>query len=227
MSFPPPRRADSRLDKVLKTVHVAARVFDRLPGSPHFVGEALLNAHLASQERQRPRASAGLAAEQVMSWDEVSARLQDARSAEPAWVDVARIMREWRLGRLTWRIRMMAQLAQRGWSDEDAWNLDHVLCTRLAAQLDSLADQLHGWPSTDEFPTPEDWEQALRATAADLRRVYGSAATHQAADQWMESPAGAEESSRYERWAALDTADAEAVTRALRWVADHHQHLWD
>lgn len=123
---------------------------------------------------------------------------------------------------------MLAQLAYQGWCEQDAWSLDRVLCTRLAGQLDSLADQLHGWPESEEFPTPEDWESALRSAAADLRRVHGSPATKEARDNWIDQVHDDEAAQLYyERYAALEEADREAVTRALHWVADHHQYLWD
>lgn len=224
---PRKRRVSARVDRALGALHAGAKLFDRLPVSPHGVGKALLESHLKRLQVPRENKPRTYGAEQALTWEELVTSLGSGREAEPRWVRAGRTLREWQLGRLTWRVRMAAQLAARGWCDQDAWNLDHVLCTRLAAQLDSLADQLHGWPGNEEFPTPEDWEKALRSTAADLRRVYGSAETQQAADAWVASPAGETETSAYERWAALDTADSEAVTRALHWVADHHQHLWD
>ena len=205
-------------------MHEAALVFDRLPVSPHKAGEVVLSRYLAG--RRRARSAAGMSV--PLSWGELVEYLDDARASEPVWIAAVRTVRRWELSRVTWRVRMAAQMVSRGWCDEDAWGLDHVLCQRLAGQLESLADQLHGWPQSQEFPTSDDWERALRATATDLRRVFGSAATRAAAEAWNAHTGDADqEQQAYERWAALDTEDAEAVTRALHWVADHHQNLWD
>lgn len=216
------------LDNLMRALHSAAQAFDRSPISPHFVANALLSGHLGTKRRIRQKIRKAKATQPPMTWDELSDELDAYRADEPAWVDVARTVREWKLGRLTWKARMGLQLAQKGWCDQDAWNLDYVLCTRLAGQLESLADQLHGWPGTDEFPTPEDWEKALRDAARDLRRVHGSPETSAALDAWIARTGDTEEAQEaYQRYVALDTADHEAVTRALRWVADHHGHLWD
>lgn len=227
MTTPPHRRASARLglDQVLAGAHTVAQGFDRLPISPHAVADALLRRHRSAQRRQAPT-DAGHDA--PASWEELRASLLDPSNTEPAWVDMAYRVRQWRVSRLTWRTRMMVQLARRGWCEDDAWNLDHVLCVRLAGQLESLADQLHGWPDTEEFPTPEAWESALRAAAADLRRVFGSADTDAASDAWLACMGDEEqEKAAFDRYRALEAADSEAVTRALRWVADHHEHLWD
>ena len=213
---------------MLAGVHAVAQGFDRLPLSPHSLADALLSGHLGARRRRWHRMRADEVEMTSMSWEELRSSLLDTRDSEPAWVDVARRVRDWRLARLTWRTRMAVQMARQGWCDQDAWNLDHVLCARLAGQLESLADQLHGWPQSEEFPTPEDWESALRATAADLRRVFGSAETHAASDEWMACIGDDErEKDAYARYVALDQADSAAVTGALRWVADHHQNLWD
>lgn len=61
------------------------------------------------------------------------------------------------------------QLFRRGWADQDCWSLDVLLCSRLAAQLQHLADTDHGWPD-DAYAEPADWQQALRYHAGSLLR---------------------------------------------------------
>ena len=192
------------------------------------MGGALLSGHLGLRRRRYYRTRELETTTQSMSGDELLEYLVCSYNSDPAWVDWARHMREWRLSRLTWNTRMMVQLAHQGWCEQDAWSLDRVLCTRLAGQLESLADQLHGWPESEEFPAPEDWEHALRETASSLRRVHGSPETKTARSEWLtylDDEAQAEP--YYERYAALEEADSQAVSRALHWVAEHHQHLWD
>lgn len=53
--------------------------------------------------------------------------------------------------------------ARRGWAPRDVWALDHHLCQVLAGMLDHLATTGHGWPESEEFPTYEDFTQAVRA----------------------------------------------------------------
>lgn len=61
------------------------------------------------------------------------------------------------------------QRATRGYADRDTWNLDSWLLQVLPAALDHLAEHSHGWPSNDEFPEFEDWQEYLFKIAKDLR----------------------------------------------------------
>lgn len=132
-------------------------------------------------------------------------------------------------------IKRRTQWMVRGWADEDTWNLDVTLCLRLADQLDHLAENSHVWPGTAEFPTPEHWTAALRRTAKQLRRVEGSTQTFEA-EEALEKAMKAMDENKIgpegvlgcrEAWIAASSKDQEEVTRALHWVAEHHQHLWD
>ncbi len=77
-----------------------------------------------------------------------------------------------------------------------------MLARWLGAQLLSLAAEAHGWPESAEFRTFEDWVHALRTNGEALLAYAADDADGQVAV----------------------TADAKA---ALRWVADHLEHLWD
>ena len=61
------------------------------------------------------------------------------------------------------------QRATRGYADRDTWNLDNWLLQVLPAALEHLAEHSHGWPSNDEFPEFEDWQEYLFKIAKDLR----------------------------------------------------------
>lgn len=54
-----------------------------------------------------------------------------------------------------------------GVSAVDTWGLDSYLLAVLTNGLEKLADELHGWPSGEKWPTPEDWENALRQASDD------------------------------------------------------------
>lgn len=54
-----------------------------------------------------------------------------------------------------------------GVSTTDTWGFDSYLLAVLTNGLERLADQLHGWPSGEKWPTPESWENALRQASDD------------------------------------------------------------
>lgn len=54
-----------------------------------------------------------------------------------------------------------------GVSTVDTWGLDSYLLAVLTNGLEKLADELHGWPSGEKWPTPESWEAALRQASDD------------------------------------------------------------
>lgn len=106
------------------------------------------------------------------------------------------------------QVRFAYQRVVRGWDDRSLWSLDTHLARTLAEQLDALAEEAHGWPQGDEFPTFEDWQKALRENAARLHAYQAC----------LFDPTGDE----------YDIADVMSEGQAaLRWVADHLPSLWD
>ena len=53
------------------------------------------------------------------------------------------------------------QRATRGYCDYDCWDLDSHLTHLMAQSIKDLADNTHGYPGTDEFPTYESWKRYL------------------------------------------------------------------
>jgi hypothetical protein len=98
------------------------------------------------------------------------------------------------------------QRLTRGWDDRSLWSLDWYVCRTLGAQLTQLADTTHGWPQSDEYPTFEDWQAALR--------THGSALTEAANTDITEG---------FENTQAAYVQAQES----LRWVADNLGDLWD
>ena len=54
------------------------------------------------------------------------------------------------------------QRITRGIADCDYWDFDHYLLKILPSGLDLLIQNQHGWPGTDQFPTPESWDAYLK-----------------------------------------------------------------
>ena len=153
---------------------------------------------------------------------------------DPWWLAPVLVLSRLHRAHLAGRCQALAERARRGWSQQDLWSLDTVLCARLGAQLAALADVGCGWPDADEFPTADSWKQALRTQAHALLR-YGRGAPEAAAatDAWYALAAGADSPEREEEAAAalahladVDEDVADAARAALHWVADHLGMLW-
>lgn len=61
------------------------------------------------------------------------------------------------------------QRITRGFCDSDYWDLDHFLAELMAQSIKKLADETHGYPGTDEFPTYESWKDYLYEIVEKLR----------------------------------------------------------
>ena len=53
------------------------------------------------------------------------------------------------------------QRVTKGYCDADTYDLDDHLVRYLAQTIQHLADNTHGYPGTDEFPTYEHWKSYL------------------------------------------------------------------
>jgi hypothetical protein len=91
----------------------------------------------------------------------------------------------------------------RGWDDRATWSLDVHLARTLGNQLLHLADSTHGWPHSDTYPEPQDWEEALRLHGHALVRYADGC------------------------FAAEDDTELIEAQKALRWVAENLPNLWD
>lgn len=78
------------------------------------------------------------------------------------------------------------QRATRGFADKDVWNLDTYLTELIADSVEQLADIQHGWPGTDEFPTPESWDEYLRKAVSLLRYSLGEL-PNKYEKEWMDT----------------------------------------
>lgn len=118
-----------------------------------------------------------------------------------------------------------------GWSYEDVHNFDIYLTTTVSKMLNTFADELSGWPATNEYPTFEDWEQAIRAAAHKLDR-YNNNPELEEAETVLTSLLKHRSSTAEQINAATQEQLKQDKTRindakdALVWVADNLPHLW-
>lgn len=91
--------------------------------------------------------------------------------------------------------------ARRGWAPTDTWSADLYICHVIGEMLLHLAEHGHGWPGTEEFPTSEDWNSALRR--------HGDRLVRYAAEPLQ-----------------MDSVQPDAQA-SLHWVAEHLGAIWD
>lgn len=96
-----------------------------------------------------------------------------------------------------------------GCRPEEAWNVDSWLAPALATRLEAFADNLHSYPADR---TPEGWETEILMAAADLRQYVS--------DDYLEID-------DLDRSAEMWIENIKSGERAMHWVADNLNHLWD
>lgn len=142
----------------------------------------------------------------VDEWD-LQMSIMEQVSRHPWWEMPLRHLADRPLTRRFRAVEFAHQRLTRGWDDRATWSLDDHLCKTLGEQMLHLAETTHGWPQSEEFPTFEDFQAALR--------VHGTALVTYS-----------------KRWDEMLDNDVEEKVRgdaqtALRWVADHLGTLWD
>lgn len=189
-----------------------AYTFDRSPMSPAWLGSRVVHRH-----HDRQRAVAARDPEWVAIQDRRGASGRVLLSGDLTWADwerqreiedrvaplsrIARVlMRLQRLqvGPMVLGVETALARVRQGWAPRDVWSLDHHLCSTTGAMLAHLAEETHGWPEGPDFPTFEDWQNALDTRAAALLA--------------------------YDTDNELAMARA---AEALHWVADNLTALWD
>lgn len=225
-----------------------ADTIDRIPFTPARLAERALH-DLAKRRRRRAQSDPRYAAIEarrdtggptrkflsddltIADWEEQT-RIARNITPDPWWVPAARRIKDLTASRALSEATHLHQRVTRGWSDADAWNAAWHLTTVTAAMLDQLADTAHGWPGNDEFPTFDTWVTALRANAANLRRFTNDPDERATQARWwaLATDPDADPDQVEEAFTAhLDAEGAAkaAAADAMRWVADHLNHLWD
>ena len=168
-----------------------------------------------------------------LSWADYAEQRDIERrlTTEPWWEPLARTVYSAPHRPIRRELRTRWQMSSRGWADQDLWNLDTHLTTRLADQLEALASAGNGWPG-DPWESPEHWQAELRRQAELLRRYGSDPELESLLTTWhdLASSRHAEPDAADAAMAALrhrEEANLEGARSALRWVADHLDRLWD
>ena len=234
--------------RLLSLARDLATAIDDLPISPASLSRRAIDHHFdrrrarvitdptwsAIQTRRQVPGGASsifLSKDLTIADDAEQRRIAAAKTPDPRWLPLARRAQDWRAASVLGATANAAQRTTRGWADSDTYSLDTHLCRVLGGMLKHLADNAHGWPDGDEFPTFEDWVNALRTNAAALL-AYAAGEDEELLSSWYElsttrgsDPAAIEAARR-----AMDDDDAArhvAAQTALHWVADNLGRLWD
>jgi len=145
------------------------------------------------------------------------------------------------------RLAISLERSKYGIAQADIICLHDYLGLILANGLRLLAEYEHGWPGTEEFPTPESWEAKLIEIAEKLEQA---STTDKQIDimyneiEWSEEdlkPAGLEDFSdwmnretrtpafqEYSRRTEEINASADKnLKEAMEWLAEYWWSLWD
>lgn len=88
-------------------------------------------------------------------------QIRDSLTSPPKLLPLYRYLKSYPINSFTAEIIHAYQRLTRSWDDTATWSLDYHLCLTLGNQLKHLADTTHGWPQSEQYPTFEDWQQAL------------------------------------------------------------------
>lgn len=162
-------------------------------------------------------------------WEEQS-KIEHDLLPDPWWLPVLRRISQMSLLGARARAGHAGQRVSRGWSDRDVWSLDTHLCRTLAGQLRQLADEGLAWPGdTSRWVDEYAWQAELRRNA-DLLWRYADGDV--SSSHWYElaSSRDSDPQKVADAWTEIVARDQERLDgakTALRWVADHLEHLWD
>jgi hypothetical protein len=219
-----------------------AEFLDELPIAPHRLSKKILDRHLDRQDR--------VAQQRSLRWRQLNAQretgfremgdlfemfeIEKRLTPDPFYLDTLRKLQHATAYRLVRTVKGYRDLIVRGWRDSDVWNLGDTNIERLGEQLLYLADIAHGWPGTEEFPTFEDWEEALRfhgtvmATLTEDRSIDREHALH----AWSELHRGAGRESEatkaaWDEMHRVEDDEHQLIEDSLIWFAKHYRQLWD
>jgi hypothetical protein len=162
---------------------------------------------------------------------ETQRKIEAALTPEPAWYKAVRKGDDLSVAGVLGRTVAFVQRGRRGYAESDVWSLDHYLTGVLAGALSRLAATGHGWPGTEEFPTPDIWEEKLRAVAADLKG-WQDGGSLELLNAWHElaTDAASDDDVTQAAFVAMTKDDEERYAKAqaaLVWVSEHLESLWD
>lgn len=132
-----------------------------------------------------------------------------------------------------------------GVSTVDTWGFDSYLLAVLTNGLQKLAAELHGWPAGEEWPTFEDWQEAIQQASDDAywclvtfeeleTEAFSAAYPQNLGDfsnvlEYISSPAVSEEAEKV--WSAervrLNEEREMRKNRLFTFVSKNFWALWD
>lgn len=168
----------------------------------------------------------------LADWEEQSG-IEEKLTPDPIWLPLARKVYAARNGAVLAIFKAAKDRVFHGFDNSDVYNLNGALCDTLSKRLTALADSSHGWPGEHTaWPTPEDWDKALRFQAAQLLRFNTTEALDAAQTAWYRAtssrncpPELLEQTKRVME--EVEQADLLAAKNALIWVAENLEYLWD
>ena len=133
------------------------------------------------------------------------------------------------------------QRITKGFCDFDYWDLDTYLIRLMADAIKELADNTHGYPGNEEFPTYEHWKAYLYKIVGKLKYTQEEL-PNPCEKEWMQQwenkgldyinqPKTPEEELLSKKYLYYENINAEkqdeALNDALDMIKHVFKHLWD
>lgn len=134
------------------------------------------------------------------------------------------------------------QRVTRGFCDYDYWDLDTYLSELMAQSIKMLADNTHGYPGTEEFPTYESWKEYLYKIVNLLRYSLNEDMPNEYEEAWTatwkdkdildalnnKTPEEKEISNKYfDKEYENECLKRKAQDQALDMIKHVYNNLWD
>lgn len=138
------------------------------------------------------------------------------------WKIVVQFFRNWKMAR---------QRARRGWCDRDWWNMDYWFLEVVPDMLRALAENCHGFPDGDDFPTYDSWVHWLNDIADRLSACTEDAIidANEYKDAWLnaDSLSSPELKKYFARSEEIYAERDKDMQECMAQLAKHMRSLWD
>ena len=134
------------------------------------------------------------------------------------------------------------QRITRGYCDFDYWDLDTYLTELLSQSIKTLADETHGYPGNEEFPTYESWQEYLYKIVDLLRFALKDDIPNEYEPAWLKTwedknwtstlndrtPEEEEITHKYlDKESENAQKQIDARNEAFKMIYHVYDHLWD
>ncbi|MFM7089137.1 MAG: hypothetical protein ACKOW9_06450 [Candidatus Paceibacterota bacterium] len=157
--------------------------------------------------------------------------IEDELTPRPSWLNLVERVNTLMDISLLREARNAKDRLVRGWDERFTYDLGSSLCSMVADQLVYLADNSHGWPVDDDYPSYEDWARELRLQAVKIRRFNGSVEQEAALNAWhdlsVDNSAKKEDvEAAWLRLREVEDSNHKAANEGMVWVANNLGRLW-